>query len=333
MWNTLNQPWLRFAGSTAALWAAAIVLVGLSFLFSGSVSPGDHDAVTMLRAILMAFPALAAWSAITTWRPKSIWSHIAFFFLVLPALLLAETGAWRFGFGAEYYRYAVSQDNHWAAACTLCLAVGALGAYLLGVADVARRAQGRSIRGLVLAAVTAVVLIVVVLNFKTINVGFTARFVDWYAAPDKAFLAQRVCGYFRDEWRKESYFDVRVYGWGVDDHWRWSETRTEFKEGRSGPIHVVQVDESAREAMEDALNIAVRDRLWQQEDVKSPPYPDPTGETIEFSLGPHKGRFSIDAMAKERQAPHLRLFLHKLRIWMDAVRSASSTPPSSPSPN
>ncbi len=229
MWNTITLTRLRLAGSIAVLFAAAIVLAELSLLYDRAGCPSASDATWVLLVTLMAFPALGAWAVITAWRPKSIWSHVVFLLLMLPALLLVETGFWRFGFGAEYYRYAMYSDSNWAGICTFCVTVGAIGAFALGVAYSARSADRRSLRGLVVGAVCATVLVVAMLNVKAVNACVKNRFAAWYAAKEDAFLGQHVRGYLPDSWRKEGWLTVSLGGFCIDDHWRWSEAQTSFE--------------------------------------------------------------------------------------------------------
>jgi hypothetical protein len=332
MGSNTGRTWRRWAGLAGALLATAIVLAEVALLFiSGPNVPHAPDALTVLWVTLMAFPALGAWAAITVWKPNSIWNHAAFMLLMLPALLLAETGFWRFGFGAKYYEYAVYSDTNWAGICSFCIMVGAGGAFALGVGHSVRSAVRRSVPSLVAAAILAVPPVVGLLNVKAVNTRVKQRFADWHYAREQAFLGQHVRGYLPDAWRKGARLAVDVGGYMIDDHWRWSATQTSFeprmpRRGQRASTDV-QVDPQAREALEDALNIAVRDRLWQQGDVL-PPHGvhvvDGSVMTIELSLGPHKAHFSEYTGG---EAPHLRLFLHKLGIWTNAVHRIASPRP------
>ena len=55
------------------------------------------------------------------------------------------------------------------------------------------------------------------------------------------------------------------------------------------------------------------------------PIVDGSVTAVAFSLGPHKARFSVHDGG---DASHLRPFLHKLGIWMAAVKKAAMAPSS-----
>jgi hypothetical protein len=77
------------------------------------------------------------------------------------------------------------------------------------------------------------------------------------------------------------------------------------------------LSKEAEAALRSALTIIVRDKLWEQGDVRTPkPFPDMGGVTYEFSVGPHHGRFSLIGTP---DVPQLRLFVESAARWMELV--------------
>ncbi len=171
----------------------------------------------------------------------------------------------------------------------------------------------------------------VLANRKWISQAFTA----WRQRRQEAFLNQRVQGYLTDQWRRDAFLVVRdldYYGGHVNE-FRWSNDgsryRQHFAHGSQQPppwSPPMQVNPQAAAALEDAINIILRDKLWLQKDLDEAKQmaeaghwvgsPDGGERTFEFSVGPHRGRFRL---INYPDAPHLRLFLHKVRLWRDGI--------------
>ncbi|MBI5722948.1 MAG: hypothetical protein HZA50_03240 [Planctomycetes bacterium] len=82
----------------------------------------------------------------------------------------------------------------------------------------------------------------------------------------------------------------------------------------------------AHQAIEDAINIAIRDKLWEQHDVR--PSIKDYGRIllmISFEFPPNKGEFTVFVPVTD--AEHLRPFLSKLWIWMQAVKNTARDTP------
>ena len=182
----------------------------------------------------------------------------------------------------------------------------------------------------VLLGVGGAVLIgalIAVLNIKGIRQAWEQRQHD----REVAHLSQHVDEHMPQDWDETSSLVVRqieYFGAGVVEY-RWSKLGSQYRQYHGWPDAAppawsspLQVDETATRAIWDAMNIAVRDRLWQRGDIrrKDPPSGvilDGGEVAYEFVLGPNRGTLRL---IQGPNVPDLRLFEHKIRIWTEDVR-------------
>ncbi len=182
----------------------------------------------------------------------------------------------------------------------------------------------------ILIALGIVVLLsalIAVLNIKAIRQGYH----QWREDREATCLAQNVDGYLPQDWEETSSLVLRqieYHGAGVVEY-RWSKLGSQYRQYRGWPgatppewSSPVQISDTATRAISDAMNIAVRDRLWQRGDITrkdsdSVVIVDGGEDVYQFVLGPNRG---VLRLIQGPNVPDLRLFGHKICIWTEDVR-------------
>lgn len=149
-------------------------------------------------------------------------------------------------------------------------------------------------------------------------------------AAEKAYFQERVEGFMPADWREGSWVQIERGGWNLHTFCKWTSTGSRYKsemDRRAEPSRfvwseAVALSPTGDHAIEDALNIIVRDKLWVQQDIiPAEMIPDMTGTTVEFQIGSHAGKFKFyDNIPRENVK--LRQFIHKLRTWQADVEAA-----------
>jgi hypothetical protein len=172
------------------------------------------------------------------------------------------------------------------------------------------------------------------LNGKAIRAAYAAWQKEQKQArvdADNAYFQERVEGFLPADWREGSWVQIEYGGWGLHTQCKWTTTNSRYKRdmwwGHTPPpasarcawFNADSLSSTGEQALEDALNIIVRDKLWEQEDIKPPQtIPDATEITVEFQVGPRAGKFSFYHL-HPRENLKLRQLLHKLKVWQADV--------------
>jgi hypothetical protein len=164
------------------------------------------------------------------------------------------------------------------------------------------------------------------LNKKAINFAYTSwqkeREQAKFAA-ENAYFQERVENFLPTGWREDSWVQIEYGGWGLHTQCKWTPADSRYRSrerehNRFEWSNAVTLLPTGDQAIEDALNIIVRDKLWEQPDIiPTQIIPDRTRITVEFQVGPHAGKFNVEHLPPENLK--LRQFFHKLKVWQADV--------------
>ncbi|KPK49402.1 MAG: hypothetical protein AMK72_04630 [Planctomycetes bacterium SM23_25] len=176
-----------------------------------------------------------------------------------------------------------------------------------------------------LGGIVLIGALIAILNVKAIRQGYH----QWRLDREATHLAQHVDGYLPQDWEGASSLVVRqieYFGAGVMEY-RWSKLGCQYRQYHGWPDATppewsspVQMSDTATRAISDAVNIAVRDRLWNRGEIKHPDTDtmlDGGEVAYDFVLGPNSGTLRL---IQGPNVPDLRLFEHKIGMWTEDVR-------------